>query len=342
MTQIIGTIASSKLKYAGNYGATWTDRGTVSTYSEGIIAYAGDKFFNIPSNTSGTTGYHSTDGITWTSFSLPNTTYNNVGIAGYAGNYVLLQSQQAGSGGAKFYMNYTTNLSTWTTTTITLASYDVWPKNIAYEPTMGKWMAVFYNQAAATVQPYYSSNGTTWTASNTQTGGNCLAWGLAAGAGYFLNAHYSDNKFYYTSDAITFTLGSSGGVPSAYHNGDSINPANGQYMWGSNTNNGGSNQPYWFWGTLSPWTRNSQYYGNTSLNGGNAAGWVYLGNGYWGSKFFSTTKTWAYTNDPATNTMTLVTGATIDALGYWANRAANLTGTIVSSIQGNGKVYTSP
>lgn len=181
--------------YYSTDGRNWlstgesTSSGTISSMCFGngkwvAVSSTGDKIF------------YSTDGITWNSVSIPSatTTYTDPTVSNiiYANNMFIATRSTSSSAYEGYY--YSVDAISWAYTNPV-------SKNlvITYNESVQRWIGV--DGINTGLSSYYSTDGLTWTAMNTQS--------ISSQADYF-----SSNLYTYGSITLVEVLGSSGNTPS--------------------------------------------------------------------------------------------------------------------------------
>ena len=130
-------------------------------------------------------GAHSTDGVTWTEFTLP-ATRNWMSVTYGNGKFVAMAYNQYGA--------YSTDGINWVEMTLPTSTY--W-YGVTYGD--GKFVAVASNSSSAA----YSIDGITWTETTLPAS---VTWGgVAYGSGKFVTIAFNSDKGAYSTDGITWT-----------------------------------------------------------------------------------------------------------------------------------------
>ena len=175
-------------------GITWTARTSAMpsaavwkavTWGESV-----GKFVAV-STTSSTAGAYSTDGITWSSSTLPASA-NWLAVNFGNGYYV------ATCGSASTQAAYSSNGTSWTTST--LSTSGDW-RSVCWGNTGGNgtWVAVSYNSSNAS---YSTDNGASWTTASLPSTANWSA--VTYGNGVFVTVAFGSTKAAYSTDGITW------------------------------------------------------------------------------------------------------------------------------------------
>jgi hypothetical protein len=150
-------------------------------------------YFVAVSTTSSTAGAYSTDGITWSSSTLPASA--NWLSVGYGNGYYV-----ATCGAASTQAAYSNNGTTWTTATLSVSGD--W-RSVCWGDTggTGTWVAVSNNSTNAT---YSTDNGATW---NTATlPGAAANWrAVTYGNGRFVAVAFGSTRAAYSTNGISWT-----------------------------------------------------------------------------------------------------------------------------------------
>ena len=165
-------------------GKTWVNTGVSSTGIGGARGFAcsGSRIVAIGSST---TGAYSTDGVSWTTMTLPFTAKS---IAYGNGKFVII----ANNSSTGSYAAYSVDGVEWTTSTFTgVSCYHVAFGN-------GRFVAVPYSAGTGA----YSDDGITWTAMTTSVGASN---GLAFGGGKFVIGASSGTSGAYSTNGSTWT-----------------------------------------------------------------------------------------------------------------------------------------
>lgn len=186
-------IGNSDIIYSAT-GSSWTKgtRPPLAYIASASLIYADGKFMVLDS---GGTGAYSTDGVAWTTFSLPSINMTNGGWAtlAYGNNKFVATTYSSANADAA----YSTDGITWTKTTLptnTVGGYT--------EYGNGRFLTI---PANISKDAAYSIDGITWT--KTVMPVEAIWYTLAFGNGKFVAAAgNSPNKIYYTSDGITWNV----------------------------------------------------------------------------------------------------------------------------------------
>ncbi len=254
-------------------GATWALQTTLASASKMRHAYG-----RIVVSTGGTTGYFSLNyGKTWTTFTAPsNFTY----MAGSSsGKWVFLNDTWTSN---TVQITTTTDFVTFATPyTVTISgSSDFSP----FKETMIDWDATF-NKWCFTVngtpnKAVHSSTGDSgsWTISSMNTTGNNYGGNIIMGNGYAYVGFYGDSLIQYSTNLTSWTT-VSGIVAEPIYTGPSINKTTGAFVYGSNYNQSGGNEPRYSYGQGTSIT--STYHSPVGLYGSNMLYPAYIGGGGW-------------------------------------------------------------
>lgn len=139
-------------------------------------------------NNPSSTALYSTDGIAWTSRTLPSASYWYSVTYG-AGKFVAVSLSSVGA--------YSTDGITWTQTSMPNASNWL---DVVYG--IDRFVAVSGSSANGPSSAAYSTNGITWSLGTIDIG---TWWSVAYGAGKFVAVTYNNSRISYSTNGITWT-----------------------------------------------------------------------------------------------------------------------------------------
>jgi hypothetical protein len=204
------------ITYSTN-ATTWTLT-SISYYGYATMIYgtvSGTPYFITPGGNAGTsTGLYSTNGTSWSTFSMPSSVSWWGAAAGTIGSSTYFVTAAFSSSSAA----YSTNATTWTATSMPASEY--W-MSIAYgNPSTPIFVAITGNTSTVAA---YSTSGTSWTSMTLPSAAQSP--NVAYGGGFF--TYVGPSGIVYSSNGTTWTNGptipipptSGGSVPIALFTG---------------------------------------------------------------------------------------------------------------------------
>lgn len=253
-------------------GASWSIVTTLSGASK--LRYAAGRYVV---STGGTTGYHSTNGTTWTTFTSPSDFTYMAGNS--SGKWVLVKDAWSGSA---VTITTTSDFVTFATPyTVTISGSTDWTPfrhhMIDWDATFNKWCFITNGGPNKAVHSSTGDNGS-WTVSNMASTTNNYGGNIIMGNGYAYVGFYGDGVIQYSTNLTSWTSASVGSAEPIY-TGSSINKTTGEFVYGSNYNVSGSNNPRYSYGQGA--SINNTFFSDTGLYGSNMLYPAYVGGGGW-------------------------------------------------------------
>jgi hypothetical protein len=280
-------------------GATWTS--VTSLNSADRMRYAAGR---IVVATNSTTGYWSTNGgNTWTTFTAPSSFSHLAGSS--SGKWVLINNTWTSN---TVQVTTTTDFITFATPyTITVTGATDWsPFNyqiIDWDATFNKWAFTANGSPNKVVHSTTGDSGS-WTVSNLNSTSNNYGGTILMGNGYAYVGFYGDGIIQYSTNLTSWTSASVGSAE-PIGSGSSINKTTGAFVYGSNMNVSGGNNPRYSYGQGT--SISGTFFADAGLYGSNMIRPAYIGGGGFLGSIPNATRgaSLVYTTDPSNTTWTI-------------------------------------